>query len=183
MPRVIAGAARGIELTAPEGLNTRPTADRLKEALFSTIQFELPGCRFLDLFAGSGGAGLEALSRGARSAVFVEQNAQAAECIRKNLERTRLADGGRILQESADDALRRLSGEKARFDVIFMDPPYRKGYEETICREIIEKELLAEEGLIVIESALETEYALPELLTVEKVKKYRISKFTLLRRK
>ena len=163
-------------------MGTRPTADRLKEALFSVIQFELPDSRFLDLFAGSGGAGLEALSRGARSAVFVEKDAGAADCIRRNLEKTKLVSRGRIFVEEAEQALNRLSEEKSQFDVIFMDPPYRKGYEEQICEIIIKKGLLAEKGLMIVESALETEFAIPEGLETEKVKKYRIAKFTLLRR-
>jgi len=182
MPRVIAGSARGIQLAAPEGLGTRPTADRLKEALFSVIQFELPDSRFLDLFAGSGGAGVEALSRGARSAVFVEKDTGAADCIRKNLEKTKLASRGRIFVEEAELALDRLAEENAQFDVIFMDPPYRKGYEEKTCEAIMKKGLLAEKGLMIVESALETEFAVPEGLETEKVKQYRIAKFTLLRR-
>ena len=132
----------------------------------------LPDSRFLDLFAGSGGAGVEALSRGARSAVFVEKDTGAADCIRKNLEKTKLASRGRIFVEEAELALDRLAEENAQFDVIFMDPPYRKGYEEKTCEAIMKKGLLAEKGLMIVESALET----------EKVKQYRIAKFTLLRR-
>lgn len=181
MPRIIAGSARGIPLAVPDGLDTRPTADSRKEALFSSIQFELPGSRFLDLFAGSGAAGLEALSRGAAGAVFVESGKAAAECIRRNLEKTRLGTNARVLMEDVRGALDRLAREEARFDIIFLDPPYHKGYEEVICQEIMDKGLLAEGGLVVVESAAETEFKVPEGLCTVKCKQYRITKFTLLR--
>ncbi len=182
MPRIIAGSARGISLVTPDGLDTRPTADSRKEAVFSSIQFELPGCRFLDLFAGSGAAGLEALSRGADQAVFVERGRQAVDCIQKNLEKTRLASKARVLSEDVLSALTRLMTEKAEFDVIFLDPPYHKGYEEQVCLEIMKKGLLAAGGLMVVESAANTEFEVPEGLRLIKSKAYRITKFTLLRR-
>lgn len=182
MPRIIAGMARGIQLAVPEGLDTRPTSDSRKEAVFSSIQFELPGCRFLDLFAGSGAAGLEALSRGAEHAVFVESGRQAVDCIHKNLTKTKLQAKGRVLAEDVLSALSRLAREQAQFDVIFLDPPYRRGYEELVCREVMEKGLLAEDGLIVVESAVETEFAVPQGMSITKSKSYRITKFTLLRR-
>ena len=91
--RVIAGSARRIPLVAPEGKNTRPTTDRIKETLFNMLQDDIPGCQFLDLFSGSGGIGIEALSRGAKQAVLVEFGKEALECIRKNLEKTKLKTG------------------------------------------------------------------------------------------
>ena len=127
MPRIIAGIARGIQLAVPEGLDTRPTSDSRKEAVFSSIQFELPGCRFLDLFAGSGAAGLEALSRGAEHAVFVESGRQAVDCIHKNLTKTKLQAKGRVLAEDVLSALSRLAREQAKFDVIFLDPLIAEG--------------------------------------------------------
>lgn len=112
----------------------------------------------------------------------MEKDTGAADCIRKNLEKTKLASRGRIFVEEAELALDRLAEENAQFDVIFMDPPYRKGYEEKTCEAIMKKGLLAEKGLMIVESALETEFAVPEGLETEKVKQYRIAKFTLLRR-
>ena len=119
MPRIIAGSARGISLLVPEGLDTRPTADSRKEAIFSSIQFDIPGSRFLDLFAGSGAAGLEALSRGAQKAVFVEAGHKAAVCIQKNMEKTRLAQNARLLEETAEQAIGRLAAEGETFDLTF----------------------------------------------------------------
>ena len=182
MPRIIAGSARGIPLMAPDGLDTRPTADSRKEAIFSSIQFDIPGSRFLDLFAGSGAAGLEALSRGAQKAVFVEAAHKAALCIRQNMEKTKLSQGARLLEETAEQAIFRLAEEGEVFDIIFMDPPYHKGYEEQTVRAVIEKGLLAESGKLVVESAADTDFNVPESLKVMKEKIYRTTKFTLLTR-
>lgn len=147
--RVIAGSAKGRPLLALEGEEvTRPTADRVKEAVFGRIQFELADSRVLDLFAGSGALGIEALSRGARSAVFVEKNRAAAQVVRKNLENTGLAGRGRLLEMDYLDALERLEGP---FDFIFMDPPYRSGYyEPALCR-IRERNLLSSGGMVIAE--------------------------------
>ena len=182
MPRIIAGSARGISLLVPEGLDTRPTADSRKEAIFSSIQFDIPGSRFLDLFAGSGAAGLEALSRGAQKAVFVEAGHKAAVCIQKNMEKTRLAQNARLLEETAEQAIGRLAAEGETFDLIFLDPPYHKGYEEQSISAIAEKGLLAEGGKIVVESAADTEFCVPASFRVIKTKIYRMTKFTLLTR-
>lgn len=124
--RVITGTARGVQLTAPEGLATRPTIDRVKEAVFSALQFDLYGARVLDLFAGSGQLGIEALSRGAAEAVFVDAGEDAAQAVRENLRRTRLAQRARLLTCDWEEALRRLRGEPP-FRFVFLDPPYRDG--------------------------------------------------------
>ena len=122
--RVIAGKARRIPLKTMDGLNTRPTTDRIKETLFNIIQDDIYGCRFLDLFSGSGGIGIEALSRGAKEAFFVERHKTAAACIRENLEKTHLEKQAVLLCADVFEALRRLSAKEAAMDIIFMDPPY-----------------------------------------------------------
>ena len=119
--RVITGTARGCRLETLAGEATRPTTDKVKEAIFSAIQFDLPYKKVLDLFAGSGQLGIEALSRGASSCVFVDQNKKAVEIIRRNLQTTRLADKAQV---ATTDALGFLSRTNEKFDVVFLDPPY-----------------------------------------------------------
>ena len=120
--RVIAGTARSMPLKCIEGLDTRPTTDRIKETLFNMLQPEIPGCRFLDLFGGSGAIGIEALSRGADYAAFAENNRKAYDCIGDNLAFTKLADRARVFFMDALGALRVLEGEEP-FDIIFLDRP------------------------------------------------------------
>lgn len=122
--RVITGTARGRALEAPAGLDTRPTAARVKEAVFSIIQFEVEGARVLDLFAGSGQMGIEALSRDARHCVFVDNAARSQEVLRRNLAHTRLGGAAKLV---AADALSYLRTAPDGFDIAFVDPPYKKG--------------------------------------------------------
>ena len=119
--RVITGKARGVQLKTPDGMLTRPTTDRVKEALFSVIQFNIPGARVLDLFGGTGQLGIEALSRGAKSAVFVDAREDACKLIRENLKRTRLQEDARVIRS---DYLDYLSRCREQYDIIFLDPPY-----------------------------------------------------------
>ena len=121
--RVVSGSARGITLEAPKGMTTRPTSDKAKEGVFSAIQGELAGSRVLDVFAGSGGMGIEALSRGAASCVFVDCDVAALRCVKANLAKTKLT--GRIVRA---DAIAFLNACSERFDVIFSDPPYNRGW-------------------------------------------------------
>ena len=125
--RVITGKARGTVLKTPEGLATRPTTDRVKEALFSIIQFDIPGARVLDLFGGTGQLGIEALSRGAKFSVFVDQGAQACALIRENLKRTRFESSAKVIQSDYDLYLRKNSD---KFDIILLDPPYAEVFLE-----------------------------------------------------
>ncbi len=148
--RVITGSARGARLKTLPGLATRPTAERVKEALFSSIQFELEGRRVLDLFAGSGQLGIEALSRGAALAVFVDHSADAVQIIRENLAHTHLAERSRVLEGEADAFLAR---SKDCFDVILLDPPYRQGFLEKLLPLAAAK--LSDGGVLVAESARE----------------------------
>ena len=129
--RVIAGKCRSLPLKTVPGRQTRPTTDRIKETLFNMLQPYLPDARFLDLFAGSGAIGIEALSRGAERAWFVEQNKAAADCIRQNLKFTKLEQQAVLLPMEAHAALQSLQGQEP-FDCIFMDPPYDKGLEKDV---------------------------------------------------
>lgn len=123
--RVITGIARGCRLTTPEGLDTRPTGEKVKEGVFSSIQFEIEGARVLDLFAGSGQMGIEALSRGAAHAVFVDNSIKAVKCVNDNLRSTKLTRLGEVISRDSYDYIR-LTAQK--FDIIILDPPYRYGH-------------------------------------------------------
>lgn len=146
--RVITGSARGIQLKTPDGLLTRPTADRVKEALFSIINFDIPGALVLDLFGGTGQLGIEALSRGAKSAVFVDEREDACKLIRENLKRTRLEGQARVVR---GDYLAYLDRCQEQFDIVFLDPPYAEVFLETALNRITEIDILHTGGIIVTE--------------------------------
>lgn len=177
MARVIAGTARGRILVTPEGMGTRPTTDRLKEALFGSIQFDIDGSRFLDLFAGSGQIGIEALSRGAVSLDLVEQDRRAMDCIRRNLRTLGFSGKSRTFLMSVEKALVHLSQEGRQYDLIFMDPPYERGYEDRIGGMIGELGLLSDTGTLIIESASETVVSISSLSKVRE-KVYKTTRFT-----
>ena len=149
--RVITGTARGVQLKTPDGMTTRPTADRVKEALFSIIQFEVPGARVLDLFGGTGQLGIEALSRGAKSAVFVDAGEPACKLIRENLKRTRLEQQGSVVRS---DYLQYLQRCREKFDIILLDPPYAEVFLENALKCITEIDILQSGGIIVAERPL-----------------------------
>ena len=130
MPRIISGRAGGIPLVAPKGQDTRPTADKTKEALFSILAPLIPGCSFLDLYAGTGQIGLEAASRGAQEVVLVEQARAGLEAIAANLAKTRLEDVTHVLRSSAATAVRQLLAQGRTFDLVFLDPPYRQAIQD-----------------------------------------------------
>ena len=146
--RVITGTARGVTLKTPQGMKTRPTTERVKEALFSAIQFDIPCARVLDLFAGTGQLGIEALSRGARSAVFVDMQKSAVELVRENLRRARLQEKGVVIQA---DYLSYLARCREKFDLIFLDPPYAEVFLETALKKISEIDILSDDGIIIAE--------------------------------
>ncbi len=156
--RVISGSARGVQLKTPEGLQTRPTADRVKEALFSILQFELPGKRVLDLFGGTGQLGIEAISRGAKNAVFVDASPNACSLIRENLKRCRMDQQGRVVQS---DYLQYLNSCRESFDIVLLDPPYAEVFLENALKRLSEIDILQSGGIIVaerpVEKALEVE--------------------------
>ncbi len=137
--RVITGSARGRRLKELEGLETRPTTDRVKEGLFSALQFDIEGRRVLDLFAGTGQLGIEALSRGAARCVFVDQRTDAVNCIRENLRLTGLADRAQVV---SGESMAYLSALREKFDIIFLDPPYAAGLLEPALAHIARHDLL-----------------------------------------
>jgi len=124
--KVLAGALKGRRLATPRGTTTRPTADQVRIALMDTLTPRLPGARVLDLFAGAGGVGLEALSRGAAHATFVERDTRAVAALRANVETLGVAAQARVERADARAALERLAREAARFDIVFLDPPYEE---------------------------------------------------------
>lgn len=150
--RVITGSARGVRLQAPKGMDTRPTLDQVKEGIFSAIQFEVEGRRVLDLFAGSGQMGIEALSRGAKSAVFVDMRQDACAVVRANLEKTRLTPNAQVLRS---DYLNYLSHCRETFDLIFLDPPYAEIFLENALKSISEIDILSECGILICERPAE----------------------------
>ena len=156
--RVITGTARGRRLKELEGMETRPTTDRVKEGIFNIIQFDIEGRRVLDLFAGTGQLGIEALSRGAASAVFVDQRRDAAALTRDNLKLTELSDRGQVI---CGDAMAYLSGAKAKFDLIFLDPPYAAKLWDSTLNAISRFDILSDHGIIICESPLDQE--MPEM--------------------
>ena len=149
--RVITGKARGIQLKTPEGMQTRPTADRVKEALFSIINFDIPGAKVLDLFGGTGQLGIEALSRGAASAVFVDAREESCRLIRENLKRTKLEKDAKVIRSDYMDYLSRC---REQYDIIFLDPPYAEVFLENAIKRITEIDILQSDGIIVAERPL-----------------------------
>lgn len=149
--RVITGKARGVQLKTPEGMLTRPTTDRVKEALFSIIQFELPGASVLDLFGGTGQLGIEALSRGAKRAVFVDAREESCRLIRENLKRTGLEQGASVVRS---DYLAYLERCREKFEIIILDPPYAEVFLENALKRITEIDILQSDGIIVTERPL-----------------------------
>lgn len=179
--RVITGTARGTVLHTPKGMQTRPTMDQVKEGLFSAIQFEVEGRRVLDLFAGSGQLGIEALSRGAERAVFIDASLEACAAVRQNLEKTRLAARAQIIQA---DYLRYLSCCHETFDLIFLDPPYAEVFLENALKKISEIDILSDSGIIICEKPAEKRLA-DIFAGIERWREYRYGKtsVTLLRKR
>lgn len=156
--RVIAGTARSMPLRTVKGLDVRPTTDRTKETLFNILMPRIPGCRFLDLYAGSGSIGIEALSRGCESCTFVEKTRAHQSLILENLEFTRLSDRARLIRGDVNSVLARLESEEP-FDIIFMDPPFNQGLEKITLTYLAESSLPAEDGIIVVEASPRTDFS------------------------
>lgn len=182
--RVIAGSARSLRLVTPEGMDTRPTTDRIKETLFNMIQASVPGCYFLDLFSGSGGIGIEALSRGAESAVFVENSKNAIACIEENLNHTKFTKQARLFKQDVFVALQSLE-YKGTFDIIFMDPPYGLELEQRILEYLTMSSILDEETLIIFEAKLDTDIDYLDRLGYDliKEKRYKTNKHVFVKRR
>lgn len=179
--RVISGKCRGTTLFAPTGIETRPTTDRIKETLFNIIAFDLMDCYFLDLFSGSGGIGIESLSRGAKKTVFVEQSKHALNYIHKNLEKTQLKNQAEILGINVINALKLLEERQDKFNIIFMDPPYAL---EDI-KIVLEKAegVLEDVGYIILERSSAKPLLLPDSLELWKEKIYKTTTLSFMRKK
>ncbi len=166
--RVISGKARGTKLSSIESLSTRPTLDRVKESLFNIIQNNLKGAVVLDLFAGSGQLGIEALSRGADKAYLCDINRDAVKMIKQNLEKTKLKDKAVVINEDYKKALRILNTNE-KFDIIFIDPPYKEDIAVDSIIDIIHESRLKENGIMIIETD-EIERDLREINKIENIK-------------
>jgi len=183
MMRIITGRARGIRLETLTGENTRPTSERAKEAIFSMLQFDLEGREVLDLYAGSGQMGLEAVSRGAESATLVEKSRDAAAVITRNIEKTKLSDSCRLLTSDVSDFIRAFKGRK-RFDIVFIDPPYALRAVAPTLKSLLDADMLKETSIVVCESeeadVFENSPELRESFEVIKNAKYGVAHITLL---
>lgn len=168
--RVISGNNRGMQLLAPEGMDTRPTQDRIKETLFNMIAFDIPDSVFLDLFAGSGQMGIEALSRDAKHCVFVDNNAAAVAVIKENINDCKLTAESRVLNM---DSLDYLKVAKGQFDIVLLDPPYNKGIIEKVLDNIDAH--LSDRAIVVCEHEKELELA-EEYGRLKKHKRYKYGK-------
>lgn len=178
--RVIAGKCRSLQLKTPKGMNTRPTQDRIKETLFNMIQNDISGSVFLDLYSGSGGIGIEALSRGASKAYFFDNAKEAITCIEENLKFTRLDKDAVVLRGELLSNLFLVNEDHA--DIIFIDPPYQAGYEEALFDLFLKLKFIDENTLIILESDITKEFSFGGFEII-KVKKYKTNKHTFFRRK
>lgn len=181
--RVIAGTARSLPLKTPEGMDTRPTTDRIKETLFNMLQTRIPGAVFADFFSGSGGIGIEAISRGATKAYFIENAPGAISCIEQNLLFTKFAERAIVLKQDAVSALHCIYEKE--IDIIFMDPPYEQEYEKRILEQLSHMKYVTEDTLIIVEASLHTDFAYLEDygFYLVKEKKYKTNKHVFIQRK
>ncbi len=180
--RVIAGEARRLRLVTPDGKDTRPTQDRIKETLFNIIQTEVPGCVFIDLCAGSGGIGIEALSRGARKAYFIENGRQALSCIAANLKTTKFEDRAVVLKQDAAAALYAVREKEA--GIVYVDPPYSSPLVQSLLSGLSLQPYVTENTLIIVETSLDTDFSYLQDLGLEIVreKRYKSQRHLFIRR-
>lgn len=182
--RVISGIARSVPLITPDGQETRPTSDQTKETLFNILQGYVEGSDFLDLFAGSGQIGVEALSRGANSAVFVEKSETAVKCIKSNVEKTKFTDKSNIIKSDVLSGIRMLEAQKRRFDIIFLDPPYRMELEKAVIEAVDKTDILKEDGIMIIEADKRSDFSYVDGLgfTIIKDKLYKNTRHLFIRK-
>ena len=183
MMRIITGRAKGIKLETLKGDATRPTSERTKEAVFSMLQFDIEGREVLDLFAGSGQMGLEAVSRGAKGATFVDKSKEAAAIIAKNIEKTRLSESCRLLCSDVNDFIRAFRNKK-KYDIVFIDPPYALRAVAPTLKALLANEMIKSTSIIVCESeeedVFEKHLDLKEKFEVMRVAKYGAAHVTVL---
>lgn len=183
--RVISGKLKGLKLVSPEGIKIRPTTDRLKETLFNIIQFDIRDCIFLDLCAGTGSMGIEALSRYSKYAIFIEKNSDAVKTIEKNLEKAKLQDSAEIFQVDARDGLKLLLKENKKMDIIFIDPPYALKLYIPLVEFIIKNKMLKDNGYIIVERLTEDDSYWYKKIDIDveliKSKRYRLTTFDFIR--
>ena len=184
MMRIITGRARGIKLNTLEGENTRPTSERAKEAVFSMLQFDIEGREVLDLFAGSGQMGLEAVSRGAVSATFVDKSRDAAKVIEQNIDKTKLSEFCRVFNSDVQDFIRVTRGRK-KYDIVFIDPPYALRAVSPTLKALLDGEMLKPTSIIVCESEeadiFENDTVLGEKFEIIKKAKYGMANITIVK--
>jgi 16S rRNA (guanine(966)-N(2))-methyltransferase RsmD len=173
MLRVIGGTARGVPLKSPDTKNTRPTLDRTKESLFNILMPYIYDARVLDLFSGSGSLGIESLSRGAKEAVFIDNSKYCRNIIIENLKKTRLEECATVMALDVFKAIKLLGGKSAKFDIIFLDPPYNMNFIAKTIQNIVEFDIIAEEGILACEHHVNEQA--PE--RAGKLKKVRIKEY------
>jgi len=180
--RVIAGTARSLPLKTPAGPDTRPTTDRIKETLFNMLQTRIQGSVFVDMFSGSGGIGIEAISRGAAKAYFIENAPKAISCIEENLVFTKFTDRAIVLKQDAVSALHSIFEKEV--DIIFMDPPYGQEHEKRILAQLSHMKYVTEDTLIIVEADMHTDFSYLEEygFTLEKEKRYKTNKHMFIRK-
>lgn len=180
--RVIAGTAKSLPLKTPNGPDTRPTTDRIKETLFNMLQTEVPGCVFADLFAGSGGIGIEAISRGAKHAYFIENAKEAIGCIQDNLVFTKFMDRSTLIKQDVLSGLSLISEKQV--DIIFMDPPYQAGIEESIFSVLQNQRYITEDTLVIAEADIKKDFSFLEDygFAIVREKNYKTNKHVFIRK-
>ena len=181
--RVIAGKARRLNLKTTPGFDTRPTADKIKETLFNILSPCLPGCSFLDLFSGSGAIGIEALSREASFCAFVDNDLRAVKCIRENLKTTRLEEGALVIEKNALAAIALLSVKKYKFDIVYLDPPYKAALEEETLKALSDSGIIDEDTLVILEASRETDLSFLDNLpySISRIKDYKNNRHIFMR--
>ena len=181
--RVIAGTARSLPLKTPPGLDVRPTTDKIKETLFNMLHWDLPGSVFVDLFSGSGGIGIEALSRGAKHAYFVDNNKDAFSCIQQNVRFTKMEERATLFRQDVCGALALIHEKEA--DIIFMDPPYGEGYEKKVLAVLADKAYVTDDTWIIVEAELLEDFSFSASFGFEVIreKTYKTNKHVFLKRR